>query len=118
MADIRLENMSFYAHHGCYAQEQLVGGRFRVDFSFRYDSLLAQQSDDISQTVNYLEVYELIRERMAVTSHLLEHVASGILDLVGQRFSLVEWAEVRVTKLAPPLGGQLGGVSVTLERSY
>lgn len=116
MAIIRLENMQFYAFHGCYSQEQLVGNRFRVDLDFEVDSSQAELSDSIEDTVSYLDVYELVRDQMGVKSHILEHVARRILDCMESRFSAVTWVRVKVVKLAPPLGGQLTGVSVVLER--
>ncbi len=118
MALVELNSMSFYAHHGCYEQEQKVGGRFSVDFAFRYDSTSACVSDDISDTVSYLDVYQVIGEQMAQTSHLLENVAHRILCCVGDRFSEVSWARVRIEKLNPPLGGKLHSSSVVLEREY
>lgn len=118
MAVIKLENMQFYAYHGCYAQEQLVGNRFRVDLELQYDSQRAQISDDVGDAVNYLAVYELVREQMMQKSHILENVSARILDVLGLHFRAVSWASVKVVKLSPPLGGHLEGVSVTLARSY
>ncbi len=117
MALVTLEAMSFYAYHGCYAQEQLVGNRFRVELEFHYDSLRAQQSDSIHDAVNYLSVYECIKAQMSITSHILEHVAARIADQLLAEFAPIERLRIKVVKLHPPLGGQLGGVGVTLERS-
>lgn len=114
MAIIKLENMEFYAFHGCYAEEQRVGNHFRVDLELMAETLAAERSDKVSETVNYLEVYELVRDEVMVTSHILEHLARRILDALAERFPAVVAATVTVTKLAPPLGGPLAGVSVTL----
>lgn len=118
IATITLENMELYAFHGCYAQEQKVGNRFRVDLTLKYDASTACQSDLVEQTVNYLMVYQSVREQMMITSHILEHVASRILDTLGEKFAQIMWAEIRISKLAPPLGGQVQAVSVTAERNY
>lgn len=118
MARITLENMQFYAFHGCYTQEQVVGNRFRIDLEFDTDTSAAEHSDSINDTVSYLDMYELVRDEVGITSHILEHVSRRILDRIGERFPSVEWAQVKVSKLAPPLGGQLTGVSLTLEQRY
>lgn len=118
IATIILQNVELYAFHGCYEQEQRVGNRFRVDLTLQYDATIAAQTDDVQHTVNYLKVYECLREQMMETSHILEHVAARILDKLGAEFSQIICAEVSIAKLAPPLGGQLQGVSLVMKRNY
>ena len=57
MSSITLERMHFYAHHGCFAEEQAIGTHFRLDVSYETDTSCAQLSDNIADTVSYLEVY-------------------------------------------------------------
>ena len=75
MARIEINDMRFYAHHGCFEQEQVIGTHFRVDLSFTTDTAKAEVSDNIEDTVNYLEVYQVVKREMMKPSHLLEHVA-------------------------------------------
>ena len=63
---IELENMEFQAFHGCYPLEQVVGNRFLVNVTIEADLSLAAESDDVADTINYLHVYETVREQMAV----------------------------------------------------
>lgn len=118
MSLIRIDGMSFYAHHGCFEAERSIGTRFRVDVTLRVDTDKAEQSDDLDDTVNYADVYSVIKREMAIPSHLLEHVAHRIALSVLEAFSSVERIDVKVSKLNPPLGGQIDAVSVelTLER--
>ncbi|CDN32941.1 Dihydroneopterin aldolase [Mucinivorans hirudinis] len=118
IAKITLENIELYAFHGCYEQEQRVGNRFRVDIYLTYDAEKAAKSDNVADTINYLRAYEIVREQMLITSHILENVVDRILTKLGEEFAEILRAEVRVAKLAPPLGGHLQGVSVTMERNY
>lgn len=115
LASINLENMEFYAFHGCYKEEQRVGNRFRVDLEFTVDASRASDSDSIGDTVSYLTIYELVRDQMMITSHILEHVAKRILDTLGAQFPEIISAKIRIAKLSPPLGGPVQGVSVTME---
>ena len=117
MGVIRLEDMSFYAFHGCFAEEQAIGTRFRVDVALTTDTTKAQLSDNIEDTVNYLEVYRTIKREMMIPSHLLEHVAERIANAILKEFSTVDSMTVKVSKLNPPLGGQLGCTSVEIEKS-
>jgi dihydroneopterin aldolase len=110
--------MEFYAYHGCFSEEQLIGTWFVVDIFLDVDTSQAEQSDNLHHTVNYLEVYQVIKREMEVNSKLLEHVGRRILDAVGQRFTQVNHARIKVRKMNPPLGGKMDFVSLTLESYY
>lgn len=113
---IEIEAMEFYAFHGCYREEQIVGNRFLVDLTLETDVSAASQSDSICDTVNYLEVYGIVNEQMKITSHILEHVAQRIIDAVMDKFyPSISHIKVKVSKCNPPLGGNIKKVSVTLE---
>ena len=116
MGVICYSNMLFYAHHGCFEQERVIGTHFRVDMRITTDTSRAEVSDNISDTVNYLEVYQVVKAQMEIPSNLLEHVARRIGDAVKQGFPPVESVWVRVCKLNPPLGGQMDWVGVEIER--
>lgn len=114
MSVITLQGMEFYAYHGCFDAEQVIGTRFTVDLMIEADVQRASHSDNLHDTVNYLTVYQLVKEQMGVQSHLLEHVARRILTGLTVRFPAVIYAEVKVAKMNPPLGGKLTSVSVTM----
>ncbi|MBP1644769.1 MAG: folB [Bacteroidetes bacterium] len=116
MAIVELENMSFYAFHGCFEQEQIIGTHFRVDLVFEYNSSVVEENDCIQDAVNYLSVYQTIKELFKTPSHLLESITRKILDTLMQEYPQMEYCKVKVTKLNPPLGGKLYGVSVTLDK--
>ena len=69
----------------------------------------------MEEAVNYLTVYEIVRERMAVTQRTIERVATNIIEALHTRFPAVRHVRCTVAKLAPPLGGKIARVSVTLE---
>lgn len=111
---IELEKMEFYAGHGCYDLEKEVGNRFLVDVSIETNARDAADSDDINKSINYLTVYEIVREQMGVTSNILENVAKRIGSSLRRRFPQILKTTVKVSKLAPPLGGKIEKVSVTI----
>lgn len=115
MSVISIEGMEFYAYHGCFAEEQLIGTWFVVDLFLETDTIKAETSDALHDTVNYLEVYQVVKREMAVNSKLLEHVGRRILTAVKESFPVVEHAKVKVRKMNPPLGGKMDFVSLTLE---
>lgn len=106
--------MRFYSHHGCFEEEQVIGTNFEVDVAMAVDTSLAQKSDNLADTVNYLSVYQVVKREMAKPSHLLEHVADRVGEAILAEFAMVGEVKVRLSKLNPPLGGQIGSVSVTI----
>ncbi|MCK9450763.1 MAG: dihydroneopterin aldolase [Bacteroidales bacterium] len=115
MSVISIEGMEFFAYHGCFAEEQLIGTWFVVDLFLHVDTTSAEQSDKLQETVNYMAVYQVVKKEMMVNSNLLEHVGRRILNTIKTEFKTVEKASVKVRKMNPPLGGKMDFVSLTLE---
>lgn len=115
MSVISIEGMEFFAYHGCFAEEQIIGTKFRVDLFIEVNTEKAEHSDHLNDTVNYQAVYELVNAEMKLKSKLLEHLARRILDKIKSHFPAVDHATIKVRKLNPPLGGKIDFVSVELE---
>ncbi|MCH5329697.1 MAG: dihydroneopterin aldolase [Alistipes sp.] len=114
--EIRLSDMEFYAHHGCYETERKVGNRFGVDLTLKVECDGGVfDSDDLSQTVNYLEIYASVERQMAVGQATVEKVAANIVRALRREFPQICGIRCTVSKFAPPLGGKVGRVSITLE---
>jgi 7,8-dihydroneopterin aldolase/epimerase/oxygenase len=116
MAYIELEEMEFHAFHGCFKEERVVGNKFIVAFSFEFYSKNAELSDNIDDTINYQKVYDLVKDEMSITSHLLENLAHRILEKIMINFPTIVNSKVKVSKINPTLGGKMKAVSLTLER--
>jgi dihydroneopterin aldolase len=113
---IELEGMAFYAYHGHYDFEKQVGTRFIVSATIHTDCTKAGKSDQLDDALNYQKIYDIIREEMATPSALLEHVCTRILDHLYRSFPNVEKASIKVSKMNPPMGGEIEKVSVQLSR--
>lgn len=112
---IDLEDMEFYAYHGCYSEEQQIGNHFVVQLRLGYDAERASRTDDINDAVNYTEAYRIVQQEMSITSHLIEHVAARILASLMAQISPLREAVVTVKKMNPPMPGYMRSVSVTLK---
>ncbi len=113
---IQLKGLKFYAHHGVMPQERKVGAHFSVDLTlFLADASTAILKDELAATVNYAEVYDVVKKEMAVPSQLLEHVAGRIANAVFHNFPLVESLEASITKNNPPMGADCEGASFSLK---
>ncbi|MFI3266903.1 MAG: dihydroneopterin aldolase [Rikenellaceae bacterium] len=117
ISTISLNNMEFHAFHGCYELEKIVGNKFNVELKMQVNLGDAAQNDDISKTVNYLEVYDAVCEQMNIPSDIIENVAWRISNALLEQFSQIISVEITIEKLAPPLGGKVKSVSTTLCKS-
>ncbi len=117
MGLIQIEKMEFYAFHGHYREEQIVGNKFLVDLSIDADISVASVSDNLKDAVNYQLAYRLVKEEMAKKSKLLENIAKRILDSIYSHFEGVNEVKVKISKMNPPMGGgRIEKVSVSLTR--
>ena len=111
---IELEEMRFWAHHGCLESERKKGNLFIVDFKGEMDMSRAVESDDLEDTVNYADIYKVIQKEMEKPSELLEHVAGRIVKAVAERFPEFVRFSVRVSKRRPPVGGAVQWSRITI----
>ena len=111
---IELEEMRFWAFHGCLESERRNGNLFLVDFRGELDMRKAAESDNLEDTVNYGLVYDLVKEEMSVPSDLLENVTGRIVRRIAERFPEFVRFSVRVSKRRPPVGGPVQWSRVTL----
>ena len=113
---IEIEGMEFFAYHGCFEAEQVVGNKFMVYACLHYNCDLPMKSDNISDALSYQTAYEVIAREMMIRSDILEHVGGRILDALYSTFPQLEYAKIKISKLNPPLGGKIYATSVTLEK--
>ncbi len=112
---IELNGMKFRACHGVLPKERINGNDFIVDFSCSYNFSKAMRTDDIADTINYSDVYDIIAREMQQPSNLLEHVAGRIVSALRSAFPEMRNFKVRVTKLNPPVDGHAASSCVTIE---
>lgn len=104
-AQIELRELVFFAFHGVLPEERQKGNTFIVHLVLDADIERAVCTDDLNDTVNYAEVYEVVRREMAVPSLLLEHVCGRIATALLDAFSALSCVHVEVTKKNPPIEG-------------
>ena len=111
---IELEGMEFKAYHGVLEQEKVRGNEFVVDFRGELDLSAAAESDNLNDTLNYAEIYEIVAYEMSIPSELLENVAGRILKAIEKQFPQLVSFSVRVSKKRPPVDGVAQWSRVTL----
>jgi len=116
MGQIIIDGMEFYAYHGHFEEEQIVGGKFLVDIIIDTDTDKAAKTDTLEDAVDYQEIYKDIKVEMEKTSYLLENITYRIMDRLFKNHKAIEKAVLTVTKQNPPLGGKVNKVSIRLEK--
>ena len=116
MGIIEIENMEFFAYHGCFKEEQIVGNHFTVSLRLVGNLSKAAATDNISDAINYQTAYNIVKAEVEKPSHLLENVCQRILDSLFINMQNIDKATVKVSKMNPPLGGKIQKVSVTLSK--
>ena len=115
MGIIKVENIRVFAYHGCLKEETKIGSDYRVDLKVKANLQPSAESDQLKDTVDYVFLNRIIKEEMNQPSHLLETVCRRILDRIFKEVDLVSKATVRVSKLNPPIGGDVQQVTVKMK---
>jgi len=116
MGLIQIENMEFYAFHGHFKEEQIVGNKFLVDLKIETDMTRPSETDNLKDAVNYQQAYQIVKKQMEKKSYLLENIAGRILNAIYAEMEGIKKVTVTVAKMNPPMGGKIGSVSVVMER--
>ena len=114
MGTIRVKNIRVYSYHGCLVEEGKIGSDYRVDLTVKANLKKSSKSDSLLDTVDYVHLSKIVREEMAIRTKLLETVADKILDRILLEIPLVDRVKVKVSKLNPPIGGNVEMVTITM----
>ena len=114
MGIIKVENIRIFAYHGCLKEETKIGSDYKVDLEVEANLQTSAKTDNLNDTVDYVFLNRIIKEEMAIPSRLLETVAKRILNRVLNEDKLVEKVTVSVSKLNPPIGGDVESVTIKM----
>jgi 7,8-dihydroneopterin aldolase/epimerase/oxygenase len=115
MGTIKLQNIRTFSFHGCLAEEAIIGSDYRVDLEIKTDLRKSSITDDLKDTVDYVLLNQIVVEEMAIRSKLLEHVAQRIIKRMFTEIATISTIIVAVSKLNPPLGGDVEAVTIEME---
>lgn len=114
MGIIKVENIRVFAYHGCLKEEAKIGSDYLVDLEVEADLQKSAKSDLLRDTVDYVFLNKIVREEMLKPTHLLETVAKRILIRIFNEDQIVNKATVWVSKLNPPIGGDVEKVTIKM----
>ena len=115
MGIIRLKNIRVFTNHGCLIEEAKIGSEYRVDLEIKADLRKSADTDELADTVDYVHLNKIVIEEMAIRSKLLEHVAKRIIVRVFDELPMVSRILLEVSKINPPIGGDVQQVTIVME---
>ena len=116
MGIIKVNNIKLYAYHGCLDEEAKIGSEYRVDIAIKANLKKSAKTDDLIDTVDYVYLNHIVKEEMAIRAKLLEEVAQRILNRMFKELKKVKKAKVSVSKINPPIGGNVEEVVIILTK--
>ncbi len=115
MGVVHVENIRVYAYHGCLPEETRIGSDYLVSVLVKTNLAKAAKSDNLAHTVDYVHINKIVEEEMAIPSKLLEHVAKRIGDRMFSEIKKVKKAHIAVSKINPPINGDVEKVTILLK---
>jgi 7,8-dihydroneopterin aldolase/epimerase/oxygenase len=112
---INIRGIRIYAFHGCLPEEAIIGGDYVVNIALKGDFSKAASNDKLEDTIDYVDVYKIVKREMGIRSNLIEPVAKRIAENLKRSFPSVKNLSVEVVKKNPPIGGEVDEVSVVVE---
>lgn len=112
---IEVNGIKIYAFHGCLPEEEKIGGHYSVDVMLNTDFTFAASEDDLTKTIDYVDVNRIVCEEMAIRSKLIEHVGQRIVNRLKQEVQGLLNVRVKVTKICPPINGDVENVAIIIE---
>jgi len=116
MGYIILSNIRTYSFHGCMDEEEKIGAEFRTDVKVKTNMQKAAETDNLQYGLDYTRLNEIVIEEMKERAKLMETVALRIINRILEEFEIAQKVEVKVTKLNPPVGGNIEAVSVVMKK--
>jgi len=113
---ISLDKLVFSGYHGLYAEEKKLGNTYIVDVLIDFTPKQSS-TNHLEQTIDYVQVYALIKKWMAIPTPLLETLVGNMADDILNTEVLAEKVVVKITKQHLPIAEFEGTASVSIEKS-
>ena len=112
---IKVHGIRTFSFHGCLEEEKIIGGNYIVNVEVDCDFENAAKHDNLSKTIDYVAIKEIVVKQMSIRSKLIESVAYKIIYDIKEKFSMANNCRVEIKKINPPIDGDIDYVSVLVE---
>ncbi|HTS46144.1 MAG TPA: dihydroneopterin aldolase [Puia sp.] len=117
MITIELNQLIFHGYHGLHEEEKKVMNTFEVNLSVKYDE---KKSDfnNIEDTISYVDLYEIVKQKIQVPVLLLEKICQGIIRKIKHQYPFVREVNISIYKLQAPIENFQGKVGVSMRKKF
>ena len=112
MSKIYINNAWFYSFHGCLHEESVIGAEYLVNVIVETNTDEAEKNDNLRSTIDYVDVYNVIKTEMGKPSKLLESVMERMIVSIKGISANISVVDVSIKKLSPPIGGNVDSVEL------
>jgi dihydroneopterin aldolase len=117
MIVVHLHDLHFNSFHGIHEEEKILGNVYVIDASVEFHEEL-HVINSINDTINYTDIYNIIRERMCVPTPLLETIVMEIGNEIHNEFPQVRSINISIKKMHPPIEGMQGAAGVNWQKRF
>ncbi|HXB07824.1 MAG TPA: dihydroneopterin aldolase [Puia sp.] len=117
MVTVQLHKMIFSGRHGVFKEELATGNTFEVDLDVSYDES-GRPFNGLDSIVNYVTLFDIIKERMHQPSPLLEKIAEEIILRIREQYPFILEVVLSIYKLQAPIGNFQGKAGMTLHKKF
>lgn len=112
---IEVTGIKLYAFHGCMDEEARIGGSYIVDVYLETDFSEAALNDELSKTIDYVQINAIVTTEMAIRSKLIEHVGQRTWTRLTNEINGITYLKLKIRKLIPPINGNVDEVAICIE---
>jgi dihydroneopterin aldolase len=116
MDKILVEGIRLYGYHGCLDEEGKIGTEYEVSVTVWGNIDDSFRSDNLNHTMDYVNINRVVQEHVSLRAKLIETVAHRITQTIFQEMPMVIKLKIKLSKLNPPINGDVKKVSIELKR--
>ena len=116
MDKILVEGIRLFGYHGCLDEESKIGTEYQIDVTVWGNLKPAAQSDNLAETLDYVIINRIVAKEVGHRAKLIETVGQRIIDELFKAMPAVKKAKVKLSKMYPPINGDVERVSVVLKQ--
>ena len=113
---IHLNNVELYGYHGVYKEEQIIGNTFIVNLSVEFIPEVTK-INKITDTIDYVELYDIAKQRLQTPTALLETIAEDIASSIFAKFPIAQKVILEITKTKVFINTLNGNMSIRLTKT-